>query len=201
MTEVITAIITAIISPTLVLILTDFYKRKNRPYKTPKNIKEHPFFAEVKYMIEISIPKICIPDNVKKTKLIRKFLKIKFQAIESNFLSLADKVEKREKICNTLYSFKIMKIIKEYEAESERQNIPDVFIRKFSQWHTPKIDLILETIDYITRSNIYDADAEKLSAVLDIILMTLHLTLMDTERVIADMNGELSKILDKQKET
>jgi len=200
MTEILTAIITAIVSPILVLTLTDFFKNKRRSYKTPKNIKEHPFFAEVRHMIDVSISKICIPENPKKTKLIRKFLKIKLQTIEANFLSLADKVEKNEKLCPTIYSFKITKIIKEYEAESDRQKIPDVFIRKFSQWHTPKIDLILETIDYITRSNIYDSDVEKLSAVLDVILMTLHITLMDTERVVTDMNGELAKVLEKQKD-
>lgn len=198
--NIIIAIITAIISPVLVLWLK--HKFYNKPhYKNKGNIKDHPLFAELSYKLSVSINKICIPNDILKTKMVRKFLKFKLQAIENNFKQTAEMVSNGDHLTVNHYRNVITKIINDYESKAEADNIPEIFIRRFSEWHTPKVEIIKDVIEYICRSNIYASDAEKLSAVLDIILMVLHTTLMDIEHVANEMNGELSEILIKYEKT
>lgn len=66
-------------------------------------------------------------------------------------------------------------------------------------WHTPKINQIRQLTEFISRSNIFDEQVEKTSAVLDIILMVLHLTLLDADYTLNNMNGDLDGVLEKMK--
>ena len=196
--EIVSVIITAIVSPLLVIWLKNYYSSK-KPKLKKSTIKEHPFFSEIQYMIDISIEKINIEDDILRTKMIRKFLKIKLLSTQKNFgeLTNSSSLDVDSSLATCDYINCITKIVRDYEMESIKNNVPEVFIRRFSEWHTPKIIIIRDLIEYICRSNIYDTDTEKLSAILDIVLMVLHLTMMDAEDTIKSMNGELTKQLEK----
>jgi hypothetical protein len=196
MESIIIAVITAILSPILVLFVK--HRLDKKTHKSKKgNIKEHPFFSDIQYMIDVSIAKICIPTDLLRTKMIRKFLRIKLIAVQKNFHTLTELAGTNKSLSVHDYINCITNIVREYESESIKANIPEIFIRRFSEWHTPKIIIIKDLIEYICRSNIYDSEQEKLSAILDVIVMVLHLTMMDAEAVVGKMNGELSEQLEK----
>ena len=146
-------------------------------------------------MIDVSVSKISIPNSEIRTNMVRKFIRLKLKSVERNFRELVEDVVNGKKISSCDYNNCITKLVMEYENEARSCNIPELFINKFSVWHTPKINEIRDLTDFISRSSIYEDTHEKISAILNIILMVLHLTLMDAQNVVMSMNGELDGVL------
>ena len=195
--NIIITLIVAIGGPIAVLWFK--YKLGIRKKKSKDSLRNHIFFSEIAYMIDVSSWKLDYPDKPTRSAMVRKFIRIKLKSIERNFRALVDDVIDGKSISSSDYNNTITKIVVEYEREAREKKIPITFINKFSAWHTPKIKQIREITEFITRSNIYDDSVEKTSAVLSIIIMVLHLTLMDADNTLNNMNGDLDNILDKMK--
>lgn len=196
-TALLTAIITWIFSPIIKHYLD---KKSEKPLSIKSaDIHEHPFFWEIDYMIKVTVPKLCISNDCLKSKMLRRFLRIKFKTVFNYYQKLAIKISFNEKVDPKEYINIITNIVKDYELEAIEQHVPEIFIRKFSEWHTPKIMILQDLIEYISHTDVYHNDSEKLSAILSSILMTLHFTLMDAVKVTNSMNGELSVELEKMK--
>lgn len=190
--NVIIALIIAVLGPVITILIK--YKLKNIK-KTKESLRNHIFFNEIAYMIDVTSWKIDYEHNPIRSSMVRKFIRIKLKAIERNYKKLVDDIIDGKEIDIFEYNNILTKIVVEYEREARDKKIPQVFINKFSQWHTPKIKQIREITEFIVRSSIYDDTVEKTSAILDIILMVLHLTLMDADNTLNNMNGDLDNVL------
>lgn len=190
--NVIIALIIAVLGPVITILIK--YKLKNIK-KTKESLRNHIFFNEIAYMIDVTSWKIDYEHNPIRSAMVRKFIRIKLKAIERNYKKLVDDIIDGKEIDISEYNNILTKIVVEYEREARDKKIPQVFINKFSQWHTPKIKQIREITEFIVRSSIYDDTVEKTSAILDIILMVLHLTLMDADNTLNNMNGDLDNVL------
>lgn len=195
--NIIITLIVAVGGPIAVLWFK--YKFSVGKKKSKESLRNHIFFSDIAYMIDVSSWKLDYPDKVTRSAMVRKFIRIKLKSVERNFKKLVDDVIDGKDISSCDYNNTITKIVVEYEHEAREANIPITFINKFSSWHTPKIKQIREITEFITRSNVYDDVVEKTSAVLSIIIMVLHLTLMDADNTLNNMNGDLDNILDKMK--
>lgn len=196
---VIIALITAIVGPIMIFLIKYLIKpRPVPPKKRPEDLKSHIFFSEISYMIQVTTQNIHYPKDPVRSAMVRLFIRIKLKSIERHFKQLVDDVVVGKEISSCVFNNTITKAVVDYEAEAKERFIPEVFISKFSTWHTPKIKEMRDMIEYISRSTIYDNNIEKTCAVLDVILMVLHLTLMDAETTLYAMNGELNKDLEKK---
>lgn len=195
--NIIITIIVAIGGPIAVIWFKDKLNMKRK--KSKDGLRSHIFFSEINYMIDVTSWKLEYNNNPTRTAMVRKFIRIKLKSIERNFKKLVDDAIDGKDISVCDYNNTITKIVVDYEREAREKRIPQQFINKFSMWHTPKIKQIRDITEFISRSNIYDGTIEKTSAVLDIILMTLHLTLMDADDTLNNMNGELDSVLSKMK--
>lgn len=175
------------------------YKLNLNKKKSKDSLRSHIFFSEIAYMIDVSARKIDYPKDPVRSAMVRKFIRIKLKSVERNFKNLVDEIIDGKVINGCDFNNTLTKAIVEYERESIEANIPLTFINNFSSWHTPKIKQIRELNEFISRSNIYDDSVEKTSAVLSVILMVLHLTLLDADNTLNNMNGDLDNILGKMK--
>ena len=192
--NIIVTFIVAIGGPIAVLWFK--YKLSNKSTKkTKESLRNHIFFSDIRYMIDVTSWKLDFPGRETRSAMVRKFVRIMLKSYERNYRKLVDDVLDKKDVSSSDYNNTLTNIVVEYEKESRENNIPITFINKFSSWHTPRIKQIKETTEFITRSSVYDTSIEKTSAVLSIISMLLHITLMDAVDTLNNMNGELDNIL------
>lgn len=195
--NIVVTIIIAIIGPITAMWFKHRLNMKRK--KSKDSLRGHIFFSEIGYMIDVTSWKLDYPNNPTRSAMVRKFIRIKLKSIERNFKKLVDDVIDGKDINVCDYNNTITRIVVDYEREAREKRIPQQFINKFSVWHTPKIKQIRDITEFISRSNIYEGTVEKTSAVLDIIIMTLHLTLMDADDTLNNMNGDLDNVLSEMK--
>ena len=156
-----------------------------------RKLKKHQFFLLMHYWINVEIDNLPITNELKK-RVVIKFLKIKFSIFEKNFLNFIANI-------NTTDDPDLEKIfldsIMECEETAIHKYIPELFIEKFRQWHSSHISITFEAIRSINESTFYDSSYEKVAATLDILLFTFRLTIVDAEKTINELNGELEKVL------
>jgi len=157
-----------------------------------KRLKNHQFFILINYWINVEIDNIPVQNKIKK-RVISKFLKIKFNIFEKNFLDYINTVDSNTNDVNIKKVF--LDCISEYEEEAVRKYIPIIFIDKFREWHSCHIEIAFEALKSIGESCFYDSPYEKIAASLDILLFAFRLTIIDAEKTINDLNGELEQVL------
>lgn len=173
----------------LKLLPTKAHKLKN------SELKSHPFFTRMRYHLQITIPNIKI-ENSKKKKMIITFLKIKFEtwydAYYADIINNSNKFNRREdRVPLCLYC------VKQYEEKIREKGIPEIFIRKFSEWHKHHVDIAVDGIENIWQNDFYSSIEEKKAAELDLLLAAFAYTIVDVQKTLNDFNGELDEILEK----
>lgn len=191
-------------SPILVLVVKHILeKQKNKKFNKDRKvtcIRDHHFFEDMNYMSNVMIPRINIRNCPEKSNILRDFLKIKFFIINKHILELTDKIAIGTIPNGSIYTSTIINFITEYEKEALEKGIPEVFVKKFSDWHLPKIHILKDLSINISQNGTYSTKEEVHSAFLDIMIVILHLTILDAGIVMSKMNGELDAVLGINKE-
>lgn len=192
--NIIVTLIVAIGGPIAVLWFK--YKLNNKSKKkTKESLKNHIFFSDIRYMIDITSWKLDFVGKKTRSAMVRKFVRIMLKSYEKHYRELVESVINKKELSSCDFNNTLTNVVVWYEKESRESNIPMTFINKFSSWHTPRIKQIKETTEFITRSSVYDTTIEKTSAVLSVVGTLLHFTLMDAVEILNNMNGELDNIL------
>ena len=82
-------------------------------------------------------------------------------------------------------------------TESLKKGVPELFIEKFMVWHSKTRDIILKNTELICKSKYYHNNFEKIYAILNLLLTSYDVTLMDSEQTIAHLNGDLDEYIQK----
>jgi len=77
-------------------------------------------------------------------------------------------------------------------------HIPELMITKFSEWHQPHIDLVMERLDHILQSQFYPSWQMKLISILDTFEIIFEVTFDYAECSLMDLNGDLDAALIKE---
>lgn len=176
------------------LVLYTSYKYINYFFSKKKiaNINNHPLFDYLNYNINIKIPNINIEDY-NRDIIFKKFLLIKFkvfsknfkEALKVNFKNLDDSELRNILITNLFNS------IKEYENQCNVIGIPCMVVTKFSKWHSPHIEMVMNAVNYITTSSFYHSQEEKLAIIFQYYITGFNQTIIDAEKTLHELNGEL----------
>lgn len=86
--------------------------------KSKESLRNHIFFSEVSYMIDVTAWKIDYPENPIRSAMVRKFIRIKLKAVERNFKQLVDDVMDGKNIGICDYNNTITRTVVEYEREA-----------------------------------------------------------------------------------
>ena len=152
-------------------------------------LTEHVFFTNINKMMVYDINNLPITSTLKK-RVVSCFLKILFTKIHTVTLDLCNNLNKEPLgDISSLY----INSIRDAEEEALKAGVPEIFIEKFRSWDSNHTDAIINSMSQIVCSKFHKDDYEKLKAVLDILNAVTQLQLLDIERTIDSLNGELEK--------
>lgn len=164
-----------------------------------KNPKNHDFFSKLQYEKIAHIPGICLryKGNLapNRTKMFKNMLDDKFNKWNSNIFDMVNEaMNTKASGCELeMISNKYVKrIITDYEKCWKDSGINKKVIEKFSTWHNEHIKLLVITIGSICLGDSFNTLKEKVNAILEIHKVIIIITIVDVEKTLGEMNGELS---------
>lgn len=180
-------------------LITNYKKNKKPKYKSIKTLKDHVFFIKVDRFLNYHLRSLPIKHKYKKevaqTFLIIMFSTFKF-ALEKCVGHILAEPNKF-----TIYIFQnyLQKVIKFYEEEMKRVNIPSIFIKKFNESHGDYIEATIMSLLDIFENEWYTTLEEKMSAMLDMMSYNIMVTFINAKKSMDSFNGDLEKEVQKSK--
>jgi len=87
-----------------------------------------------------------------------------------------------------------MDCVVEYEERAKLNGIPDLIVEKFNYWHQSRVKIVVEGIKAICSSQFYVSNTSRLAAILDLFTVAFHDTILDGERTLQSLNGDLDRM-------
>lgn len=160
--------------------------------------KKHVFFQKVEYILRYKLPEIELKFKGQicqgRTAMFRDMLKIQFEAWKRSItvVSAMDYESLSKVDIRQAFTEATLNLVSDYESTWEQYAIPRVVIEKFHKWHDNHAQMLLEAIESITGGNCFSSPREIMNAILEMNTMMLLLTILDAEKTLGDLNGELS---------
>ncbi|QQR82984.1 hypothetical protein IPJ72_04120 [Candidatus Peregrinibacteria bacterium] len=160
--------------------------------------KKHAFFQKVDYILRYKLPDIKL--NYKgtycagRTAMFSDMLETKFElwrdmitrvcATDYEHMSNAD--------IRQMFTQETLNLVSQYEAQWQQDGVPKVVVSKFHEWHDNHAEMFLGTVDSITLGACFGSQREIINAILEMNMLMVLLTLLDAEKTLGDLNGEIS---------
>ena len=160
--------------------------------------KKHGFFQKVEFILRYKLPEIELRFKGQpcqgRTTLFRDMLKIKFEAWKRNIAAVCavDYQNMSKSDIRQAFTEAMLNLVSEYESTWEQNGIPRIVVDKFHKWHDNHAQMFLEAIESITGGTCFSSPREIMNAILEMNAMMLLLTILDAEKTLGDLNGELS---------
>lgn len=160
--------------------------------------RKHGFFQKIDYILRYKLPEIELRFKGQpcqgRTSLFRDMLEIKFDAWRRNIADVCaidyknlSKVDIRQAFTESM-----LNLVSEYESTWEQNGIPKLVVVKFHKWNDNHAQMFLEAIESITGGSCFSSPREIMNAILEMNALMLLLTILDAEKTLGDLNGELS---------
>jgi hypothetical protein len=85
-------------------------------------------------------------------------------------------------------------IVRKYEQKALQDEIPQIVIDRFNEWHSERIKQTFEVINDVCYDDIYSTNTMKTKIIFDYILVIVNWTIADAKKTLINLNGELNKI-------
>lgn len=157
----------------------------------------HPYFDKVDGIINTKLPIITIGGPV-RTEIFKDVLTIYFQTSQEKIRELLNEDVTLENFLSKNYKT-ANAIVKESNDRMKTAGIPEVVIRKFNMWNEDRHENILSAISDIDSSNIFVSVVGKEYTVLTTYANSAYFTLIDAEKTLKSLNGDLTGTIYKGK--
>jgi len=171
----------------------EYLKRKLKP-AVATNPRNHAFFSTSERLINYHIPRMHVSADPARNILFRDMLTNKISIWRESTLnfvvrdfSVLKTFEIKELFAKTLHD-----LISSYEADWKDSGIPEIIITKFAEWHSPRIEAISISATSIFDGKSFTTPNEMLNAILCLQNALLIETIIDAERTLGELNGEIS---------
>ena len=160
---------------------------------TVHHLTGHPIFQEFQVFNTVKIDTIAIADPLKR-RMARSYLKILYGHMDS---AMRDVVNDYVTYCGNPVKIgtKLRDAISSTRTASLNIGVPALFIDQYEPKAFSTVSITVNTIIEIHQSQLYNSPEEEMSAYLDIVLVTMRMTLETLEDLINGMNGELHHAL------
>jgi len=161
-----------------------------------EGFKHHTFFSNSEYRLAVEIPNLeLLQDKPNRQRLFKDLLLITFRTV----YDITNGFSKYENIENwtsdkwvDMMTQSINQIIIDTEENARNNGIPEIVIRKFMKWYLENVDPLHEYVLLLGSSKLYDTNIVKTNTLLLVMNLLLVTILGDAERVLGDINGELT---------
>ena len=173
-------------------------KRQINTKISKKILKNHYIFSQVDYWKNEMIPHTKFGDDGRNA-IIHDFLEIVLTNTSNilkefieNKLNNNNQEEFHASVINMLFQIK-----NETESISVANGIPEKFIEKFNMWNARTTIFTKGCIDNISRSRYYPTNKDRFYAILNILMSAYESTILDGEKTLCSLNGELDGVVYK----
>lgn len=160
-------------------------------YDSVSALKElHPYFNKIDSILEVKLPITKIGGPV-RTEIFKDALQIFYEESKQITYALLDKnITKNNFLSENVKA--LNDVVKKSTEKMREQQIPEVVIEKFWEWNYKRYDYIAGTLSDINSSTVFDSVIEKEYAALNLFQSTSYFVLMDAERTLKTLNGDLT---------
>jgi hypothetical protein len=185
--------------PFLSSLINFFSKNKNKsdkPEISDSDIINHDVFNYIDFWVYNQIPSLSF-DTDYKTFVFRKYLQIYFRSYKSEIKKFLNEKNYKNmdnsELRKNLLSL-ITDIIKKMEDTMRDNEIPNIIIVKMKNSLIERMDLTMDLINSVSESSFYDSEDNllKMYSFLNVTHSVLDNTISNIEKVINELNGELS---------
>lgn len=158
----------------------------------------HSFFPKMEGILELKIPTLTMGGPV-RTDIFKDILRIFY---ETAIRVIKDSLDKPLTDKNFLSENKetINKLIETAKVRMIEAEIPTVAIYKFLDWSTKRYDYVMSTLSDIDSCNAFVSIVEKEYAALNLYQSTFYFFLIDAEKTLKYLNGDLTGAIYKGRE-
>ena len=160
-------------------------------YDSVSALKElHPYFNKIDSILEVKLPITKIRGPV-RTEIFKDTLQIFYEESKQITYALLDKnITKNNFLSENVKA--LNDVVKKSTEKMREQQIPEIVIEKFWEWNYKRHDYIAGTLSDINSSTVFDSVIEKEYAALNLFQSTSYFVLMDAERTLKTLNGDLT---------
>ena len=197
-----------------VLVLTLLYKYFNQKICEEKNTNEvssmvldptqsdlltHDYFTKMKTYMTTRIPFLRIDGKERQACLID-FLLIKyriFYEVTAEFClsdAAADTADRGDKWVAD-FTEMLLDGVAAYEKEALEAGIPAIFLTCFNTHHSIRLTQCWDFMTSLAKSKYFPSNARRTEVMLDMLVVIFNATLIDAERTMDELNGELNEAL------
>jgi len=166
----------------------------------PSLFKHRIFLLEAEFLARID----SMDDGSAKAKVNVAFLKdCKFKSVYRHLRKFIENVEATTGGELDHFPILLHHIVKDYSELALRVEfrigsryicgVPVTYQQKFDRWHDPHLKYLLRASYEILRDSYYYSWWSTSTALLDLLLVVLHLTIDDAGNALAELNGELDR--------
>jgi len=184
-------------TPLVITAVVIYYAIKliNSRFREDKYNQLHHIFPDLEMIANTTIKNASFGTEG-RNELFRVMLSIKYRVFTDLYKGIYDKFINTEKINNDdFYNEHIQfaqKLIATYEKEWEMKGIPKVVIDKFNEWHNPRLEMGIADRREIANSNLHKTGRCKTYAVSDLYCWIMKTALMDGEKTLRTLNGQIT---------
>lgn len=160
---------------------------------TIQHLLNHPIFQEFQVFNTVKIDTIAIADPLKR-RMARAYLKILYGRMDN---AMRDVVKDYVAYCGNPVGIgtKLRDSISDAKKTALNIGVPSLFIDQYEPKAFSTVSITINTVIEIHQNQLYSSLEEEMSAYLDIVLMSMRMTLETLEDLINSMNGELHHAL------
>lgn len=159
-------------------------------------IDNHVIFRRIDEYVTYILPSLRIPT---KRIIFKDMLKIKFVVWKDLMNKMIKDFDRQTFVTSEDFYLFVKDFFKDANNNTKIKwleiGIPLEAIQKFEEWQNQRADSVSELIKNVAHSSIYSTYEEKLSVILDCLSLGLSLTVIDAEKTIKNLNGDLDPIL------
>ncbi len=193
-----TAIITGLSALIMTLIKLKIIQKKQTRAHDPR---AHSFFTKCDYWLRLVIPSIRLTSGL-KAKLAKDYLTLYVSVFRDGLLKY---FERRDKICDAApemikeHQDLFLNLKKEVDDRCREKKLPSLFISKINAKNKNWDVMMFNDIEDMCQSDFYSTCDDKNAAILDSYVYYLRRLIMDAERTMKELNGELEAVLKEGK--
>lgn len=170
-----------------------YLQEKLKPHEV-SDPRSHAFFSTSEQLMNYHIPRMKISNDPARNNLFRDMLVKKIKVWRKNMLDFVARDFSNLKTyeIKELFATTLKGIISGYETDWKVAEVPALVIAKFALWHSPRVEGLSGSATSVFDGKSFTTPNEMLNATLCLQNALLVETIIDAERTLGELNGELS---------
>lgn len=165
--------------------------------KLASNPRSHAFFSTAERLQNYHVPQMNISPDPARNLLFRDMLIKKIRVWEASMTDFVARDFSQLKTfeIKELFARTMQRSVLGYQADWKQAGVPDMVVTKFDTWNAPRLEAISISATSVFDGKSFTTPVEMTNAILTLMHALLIQTVIDAERTLGDLNGDLEGVI------